>query len=79
MHQCASQCRGCACVRSVVLVCVLALPALACCDLSRSRPPRGLASTIRFRWTESETAGSATLPFLDVCGFTGAAYSRLVS
>ena len=63
MHQCASQCRGCACVGSLVLVCVLALPSIACCDLSRSRPSRALASTVRFRWTEKgETAGS--VPYL---------------
>ena len=64
MHQCASQCRGCSCVRSLVRVCVLVLPALAFCDLSRSRPPLVLASTVRFRWTEGGKGGSVTLPFL---------------
>ena len=57
MHQCASQCRGCVCVGFLVLVCVLALPAFARCGLSRSRPPRALASTVRFRGTEGGKGG----------------------
>ena len=68
MHQCASQCRGCSCVGSLVRVCVLVLPALAFCDLSRSRPPLVLASTVRFKGTEGGKGGTCTQHYLGIIG-----------